>query len=874
MPTRRGELTPVMRQHDDAKRAYPDAIVFFRMGDFYEMFYEDAVVASSLLGLTLTSRSKAEDVPMAGVPHHSAQGYIARLLAAGKKVAICEQMADPSKVKGLVPREVVRVITPGLVTVGDLDAREQSYLAVVDSVGAEGADRAFGLALLDLSTGELSAMVLSSADAVLGELARAAPREVILSPACASMEPLVPIVVSSAVVRVDPPLVDDAVAVLGRAVGERVARIAEAEHAPAALLAAARAADIARRATPGRALPISSVTRLEPSATMRIDEIAQAHLELVRSVDGSREMTLLGIVDRCSTPAGARLLRRRLLAPLANVGAIRRRQDEVEAFVVHARARRELRETLAGLGDLERISVRAALGEATPRDLGSLRDGLAIVPRAIEIAASLPGEARLSEEARALDPVADVSSALSIALADRPPAVARDGGIVRDGFDARLDEARKTKAHAAELIAALETRLREETNAQGLKIRFNSVFGYYMEVTKSHLAKVPAAWRRKQTVAGGERYTNGELDQLAADIESAEERSLSREMDIYADLVDRVATAADRIRRLAEALAAWDVAASLAEVAHERGYARPDVDDGDVIDIREGRHPVVEAYAAKDRFVPNDTTLDLRGAPLWLVTGPNMAGKSTLMRQVALIVVLAQMGSFVPAKSARIGIVDRLLSRVGASDAVARGESTFMVEMRETASILKHATRRSLVILDEIGRGTSTYDGLSIAWAVAEHLAEVTRCRALFATHYHELTELASTSSGVANVSVAAREHAGSVVFLHALVKGPASRSYGIAVARLAGVPESVSARAETILAGLEGDSARGANAPKKAPPPKEGAASADPQLDLFAARAATTSEHDALMAIRGVDIDRLTPLDALSLLASLKKTL
>jgi DNA mismatch repair protein MutS len=412
--------------------------------------------------------------------------------------------------------------------------------------------------------------------------------------------------------------------------------------------------------------------------------------------------------------------------------------------------------------------------------------------------------------------------------------------------------------------------MKEETSAPNLKIRWNSVFGYYIEVTKSQLAKVPPAWRRKQTVAGGERYTNDELDQLAADIESAEDRALEREMNVFAELVELVGRAADRVRRLAETLAAWDVAAGLAEVAHARDYARPEVDLGDVIDIAEGRHPVVEVHAAKGRFVPNDTTLDLGGTSLWLVTGPNMAGKSTLMRQVALIVILAQTGSFVPAKRARVGIVDRLLSRVGASDAVARGDSTFMVEMRETASILRHATRRSLVILDEIGRGTSTYDGLAIAWAVAEHLAEITRCRALFATHYHELTELSKTSPAVDNVSVAAREHAGSVVFLHSLVKGPASRSYGIAVARLAGVPESVSARAEAILSSLEGD---GASSSGEGPKKKRGRG---PQLDLFGAGdvAMGAGEKQTLATLRALEIERMTPLEALTLLATLKRQL
>lgn len=872
----RDKLTPVMRQWDDAKRAHPDAVLFFRLGDFYEMFHEDAVLVSNVLKLTLTSRNKgaADEIPMAGVPYHAAHGYIAKMLAAGYKVALCEQMADPSKVKGIVPREVVRVVTPGLVTDGEIEARENLFLAAVDASGEAEGERRFGVALLDLSTGELAAASVVGSAALTCEIVRASPREVLFGPGAEDVARDLAPLLRAVALREDGPLELAPAELVARELGEEARDEAAKSHDLLALTAAARVLSFARRCTPNKPLPVRRVATLDLASVMRIDETAQAHLELVRAMDGSREGTLLAVLDRAVTPSGARLLRQRLLAPLTDVGAIRRRLDEVEAFVVHARARAELLEVLREIGDLERLAVRATLGDATPRDLGAIRDGLLAAPKALDIVRSLPAADAEMLGAEALDPLFALSAELSRALVERPPPIAREGGLTAEGYDEELDHARRTKRDATQLLSSLEARLREETSSN-LKIRYNNVFGHYIEVTKSQLGRVPSEWRRKQTVAGGERYTNDALDQLAADIESAEGRALERELAVFAKLVGEVVAVADRIRKLARGLAAWDVAASLADVAHRHDFVRPDVDDGDLLDIEEGRHAVVEQHAAKGRFVPNDTRLDLGGQYLWLVTGPNMAGKSTLMRQVALIVVLAQMGSYVPAKRARVGVVDRLLSRVGASDNLARGESTFMVEMRETAAILRNATRRSLVILDEIGRGTSTYDGLSIAWAVAEHLAGVTRSRALFATHYHELTELARTSEGVANVSVSAREHEGGVLFLHTLAKGPASRSYGIAVARLAGLPDRVLSRAREILASLEGE-----GPPVEGPSPRRRGSTA--QLDLFGAGRVDEARPskvdpkvDALLrALREVDPDRTTPLEALTLIARWKKAL
>jgi DNA mismatch repair protein MutS len=857
-----------MQQHAAAKRAYPDAIVFFRMGDFYEMFGADAVLGSQLLELTLTARNrgKPDEIPMAGVPHHAAHGYISRLLELGQQVAICEQMADPSKVKGLVPREVVRVITPGLVTDSDqLSANANNFLCAVEVTPTE-----VGLALYDLSTGELQAGSLPNVARVLGELSRAAPREVLVgasdgaelarASALAAARSLPRVAVRE----------DDALAP-----SEEPAALAEVA-ADAAKLSAevrravARALRFAHACLPRGRLPVRRIARFEPSSTLLIERVAQLHLELTESVSGNKQATLLGAVDATCSPAGARLLRRRLLAPLTDVARIRRRHDAVELFVVHARLRADLRAALADLGDLERLSVRASLGEASPRDLGGLRDGLAAAARAVGVLRDVADrELRevLGLAGAEIDTLPDLASGLAEALVERPSPLAKQGEIFRPEFDAELAELDTLRRTGTEHMVALEGRLRETTGIATLRIRYTRVFGWYIEVSRGKSGSVPAAFRRKQTVASGDRYTLPEVDELADKISHAEERHRERELQLLRELVELAGRAAPRIAQLSERLAAWDVAAGLAEVAHRHDYVRPKVDDSDVLSLRDARHPVVERLSARGKFVPNDVELDLSGERLWLVTGPNMAGKSTLLRQVALCAILAQMGSFVPARAARLGIVDRVLSRVGASDNLSAGESTFMVEMRETAEILRSATRRSLVILDEIGRGTSTFDGLSIAWAVAEYLDEVVGCRALFATHYHELVALAEQSAHVGSYSVSAREQNDDVVFLHRLVPGAANRSYGVAVAKLAGLPEPVLARARALLVGLERKDAGGGERR-----PKAGKA---PQLSLFGERSAESrSQLELVETLRALDLDRLTGLEALSLLQRLKSKL
>jgi DNA mismatch repair protein MutS len=872
----RASQTPVMRQYLTAKAAYPDALLFFRMGDFYELFFEDAVVAARALDLTLTARNKGsgDEIPMAGVPHHAASGYVQRLLEQGFNVAICEQMADPSKVKGIVPRAVVRVATPGI-TYDDvgIEARQNHWLAAVE----RDPSGAYGVAALDLSTGELRACEAVDAVTALSELVRLDPREVLFANEAEDLGKHLAQVRSRAVARTvrEPLSADEADTVLDAQLGAGQARASNAS--PVTRRAAARCLRTARACEAGRPLPVARLSLYELRDTLAIDEATQSHLELVRAVDGGERGSLLDEIDVTRTAPGARLLRRRLLAPRTSVAEIRRLHDGVELFVAHPGMRAELRQRLDEIGDVERLAVKLALDRAAPRDLVALRRSLAALPAVAGTLASCPEPGArdalgVLDTASWIDTCDDLHGLLARAVADDPPPRASDGGVVRDGFDADLDEARELMRGGQRMIVDLEARLREASAITSLKLRYTRVFGWYIEVTRAHLGKAPAAWRRKQTIATGERFTCDELDALADKLAHAEERASTREAELFGRLVRDLATHAERLRAVAARLASWDVASSLADVAHRLDWTRPEIDDSDELVLEDARHPVVERLAAGGRFVPNDVSLGAgEGRPrLWLVTGPNMAGKSTLMRQVAIAVLLAQMGSFVPARRARIGIVDRVLTRVGASDNLSRGESTFMVEMKETANVLRLARHRSLVVLDEIGRGTSTYDGLAIAWAVAEHLHDTIACRALFATHYHELTELAATREPTCeNWSVSAREHEGDVVFLHKLQRGAASRSYGVACARLAGVPEPVLARARALLGELErGDALpSGAFASLRA-------RTGRPQLDLFGGPgvAAPAEPHPALDTLRAVDVDRITPLEALQLLASLKK--
>jgi DNA mismatch repair protein MutS len=858
--------TPVMRQHAEAKRAHPHGIVFFRLGDFYEMFGEDAVFAAKALDLVLTSRNKGapDEIPMCGVPHHAAHGHIARLLELGKSVALCEQLADPAKCKGIVPREIVRIISPGMTTDREyLQESVNNWLMTLE-LAANG----IGLSLLDISTGDFSTTALADSAEILAEVCRTRPREIIVGrDAAEDIEDIVApirLILPSVAIRKDEALTDAEPAWALPADG--TADLSECERR-----AAARALRMARSYHPGRTVPVERVVHFDRNDGVIVDEIAQRHLELVESSNGDRLTTLLNVIDQTCSPMGARLLRRWLLAPLRDVPQIRRRLDRVELFLVQSRLRASLREALKEIGDLERLATRAALREATPRDLGAIRDGLVAASRvfdvlqAIELAADRETLGLLGNSP---DLVPELLEELQRALVERPPAQPKDGAIFRSEYDALLNECDELRRSGTERIVAMEAALRAETGINSLKLRYTRVFGWYAEVSRGQISKVPSEWRRKQTVASGERYTFTQLDELADRILHAEERHRERELELLEELVGLAAAASSRIRSLASSIASIDVAVALAEVAHRFDYCRPTVDNDDTLEIEDGRHPVVERLAAKGRFVPNNCGLCASAERMWLLTGPNMAGKSTFLRQTALCVILAQMGSFVPASSMRVGVVDRILSRVGASDNLARGESTFMVEMRETSRILRTATRRSLVVLDEIGRGTSTFDGLAIAWAVGEYLDQAVGCRVLFATHYHELTELARASEHIGNRSVSAQESNGELVFLHRLVEGAVSHSYGVAVAKLAGLPDRVLARARELLASFEADP------PANVRKPRTGGAAVR-QLGLFA----QVDEQDAvprsvIEELRHIQVERMTPMEALATLDRWKQRL
>jgi DNA mismatch repair protein MutS len=866
--------SPAMEQFFRAKQAYPDAILFFRLGDFYEMFFEDAVLASELLDLTLTSRGTDAHgiaIPMAGVPHHAASGYIARLIEQGQRVAICEQMGDPSKIKGVVPREVVRVVTPGLVLDPDaLDARAHNYLACIAG-SAEG----HGLAVVELSTAEVRACRLPDGAGLIAELVRLDPREVLLDGGALPLRPQLERLLPRTALRPLPePFAAAALA------DPRLARVLSAARgegglSDAELRAAACALHYAQNSQPGAELDVQRIAPYDPSHQLQLDDAAVRNLELVYTLSGERKGSLLHLLDLTKTAMGARLLRSRLLAPLTEIARIRRRHDHVEALVNDAPLREQLRELLAHVSDLDRLSTRAALGVATPRDLGAMGASLAA---AAQVRERLAGAAqRSTDDALAAlvpqDACPDIRERLGSALVDEPPVSAREGGIFRESHDPRIAELRTLSERSKEVILELERRERELSGIPALKIRFTRVFGYYIEISKAKLGAVPGHYRRKQTVAGGERFTTDELEKVQADILNADERLRALELDLFDALRAELAALSPRLKRLSHALADLDVHAALAEIAQRHDYVRPALDDSLRLALADARHPIVERMLPAGSFVPNDVALDAEpgGARLMIITGPNMAGKSTAMRQVALGVIMAQAGAFVPARSARIGVVDRIYTRVGASDNVAQGQSTFMVEMRETASILRGATRRSLVILDEIGRGTSTYDGLAIAWAVAEHLHDAIGCRTMFATHYHELCELARTRDSAVNFNVAAKQYKDEVVFLHKLVEGGSSRSYGVAVAQLAGVPEIVLARARALLAELES----GAALPSGAHASLRGRDGADTgQLEIFAGDAGERPASDVEATLRALELDRMTPLEALVALARLKQLL
>lgn len=827
------ELTPAMRQYLELKARYPDCILFFQMGDFYEMFFEDAVTASRVLDIALTTREKGKEnpIPMCGVPVKAAASYISKLLDHGYKVAVCEQVEDPRQAKGLVKREVVRVVTPGMVVEEENLPEGNNYLASLYPQGGR-----YGFVLFDLSTGEFRGTLIMEEGLLLAELKRNAPREVLLPEGEEVLKGwlskelervLVEFLPEEDFSEIDDPLLPQIMP-------------SELRRAASAVLRYVRSTQ------GGEPLHIRPCEIYELKDFLVIDETTQRNLELVQSQRGAP--TLLSILDFTVTPMGRRKLRHWLLYPLLDLQAIKERQEAVGELKDHPLERSRLREGLKGLIDLERLYSRLALNRATPRDLGLLRDGLRRIPG---IAGVLEGfSSPLLRMIRSyLQVPQELLGLLERALVDDPPQSISEGGVIREGYNLELDELRRLSRDAKRWIAELEERERQRTGITNLRVGYNQVFGYYIEVTRSNLHLVPKDYVRKQTLVGAERFVTTELKEYEERVLSAEEKIKGLERELFSELRERTLGFLRQLQLIAQGLAAIDVLQSLAEAASRNHYVRPEVHEGDEIVILEGRHPVVER-SIPEPFVANDTRLDLRDNQVLIITGPNMAGKSTYIRQVALIVLMAHMGSFVPAKEAKVALTDRVFSRIGASDDLARGQSTFMVEMKETATILKEATWRSLVILDEIGRGTSTYDGISIAWAVVEHLHNVNRSKTLFATHYHELVELETLLPRVKNYHIAVKEYRGEVVFLRELKPGGMSKSYGIQVAKLAGLPETVLQRAREVLKELE------RRAQEKVVGKK------DLQLSLF-----HQPRSKVLEELKSIDPNYLTPLEALKLL-------
>lgn len=907
------DLSPLMRQYQEIKQAYRDAILLFRVGDFYEMFYEDAEEASRILSIALTSRDKnrPDPVPLCGVPYHAATGYIAKLLKAGRTVALCDQVEDPKLAKGLVRREVVRLYTPGtLIDTELLPATESNFLAAVaarpPSARADRGPR-LGLAALDLSTGEFWIREFQADRAILDlqdELARLEPRELLFP---SNLPPEVRAgldrLTASRLNPQDPSRFDlgSADRLLREQFGVATLEGFGCQGSTLGIQAGGAVVHYLRETQPAAKMGhLRRIAVRRAGGEMHLDSGTIRNLELLRSLtenrpekyrDGSSgpPTTLLDVLDRTVSVMGGRLLREWIVRPLLDVMAIRRRLEAVEELVRDLPARSGIRSALRTVQDIARLGTRIAVGAATPREAVALKQSLAALPE-IRTFLAPRRAALLHDLARSWDDLTDVHDLIERTLLPEAPVSLRDGGIIRDGVDPQVDELRKICREGKGWIAGLEAQERTRTGIDSLKIRFNQVFGYYLEVTKANLGRVPEHYIRKQTLVNAERFITPELKELEDRVTGADHKLKTREQELFEQLRGQLAGETPRFQAMASAIAALDVLTALAESAAHLRYVRPDVEAGGTLRILEGRHPVVEQGNLPGGFIPNDTLLDLEENRLLIITGPNMAGKSTYLRQVALIVLMAQMGSFVPAKQASIGLVDRVFTRVGASDNLAAGQSTFMVEMTETAQILHCATARSLILLDEIGRGTSTYDGLSIAWAVAEFIQDRTHLggRTLFATHYHEMTELAKLREGIKNYTVAVKERDEEVLFLRKIVEGAADRSYGIHVARLAGLPEPVLNRAREVLAQLEQaaagpESGSESNADIQAQPglpfslsARAGSPSPPPQADPSkkGVDPSLPRPHPIIEEVRQMDLFSMTPLEALNRLADLQRRL
>ncbi len=869
-PENARSLTPMMRQYLHHKKRHPGAILLFRMGDFYEIFLEDAQKASKILEIALTTRdkNKEESVPMCGFPHHAASGYISRLLAAGERVAVCDQIEDPRTAKGIVKREVTRVLTPGLTEdPGTLKADENHYVVALTTKGDK-----IGLAAFDLSTGDLQVTGTTQVSLAEQELRRLSPKEVLIPEHMPDDHSLRGILDGSFYVQqvedwiTDPRGCSDALKEIYKV--QNLEGFGLSENS-VRTLAAGTVMGYVGQTRPDAPEHIKPLRVYHLGNYMVLDHSTLRNLEIFKSIrEGTTEGTLLRLMDKTCTAMGARLLRQWIAYPLLDVQEIRKRIETVQALVDDTVTRGELRTILKDIGDLERIAGKISLKSAFPRDLVQLRYSAEKIPGVLKLVAGLRTE--MSTRMLQMDDLSYVAHAIEAVLVDSPPPGLRDGGVVREGYDEELDELRMMSKQGKEWIAGIEARERESTGIPSLKVGYNKVFGYFIEVTRTHQDKVPAHYTRKQTLVNAERYITEDLKEYELKVLNAQETITEMEEKIFNQLRSNLVEVIPRIQETASLIATLDVLLSFAELAVTRGYTRPQVHDDDEIRIVGGRHPVVECFEHRESYVPNDVLMNRSDHQILIITGPNMAGKSTYMRQTALIVLMTQIGSFVPAEEVSIGIVDRIFTRIGAADYLAYGQSTFMVEMNETADILHNATQRSLVLLDEVGRGTSTFDGLSIAWAVTEYLHDKGDAgpRTLFATHYHELVDIARERDRVRNFNIAVRESKDDIVFLRKIIPGGASRSYGIQVARLAGIPDSVIVRAREILSNLEKEEIDPAGRPRisKQKGKKKRRRDEPYQTELFGYPA-----DDLLKELEDTDPNSLTPLQALNLLAEWK---
>ena len=859
------ELTPLMKQYHDIKRNYPDAIVFFRLGDFYEMFGPDAVIASKILQITLTSRDKgkADPLPMCGIPHFTSDNYVAKLVKAGHKVAICEQVEDPKDAKGIVRREVVRVVTPG--TFQADNPKENNFI-----LGFFQKENIFGIAAADITTGEF--LIYETHNSLADEVHRFQPKEILYPQSLRSSSSLMDGLSDFYLTGYDDWYFDYIEAYRKLIKHFKVASL-DGYGCEGMIVAVSAAGALLNylEETQKDTLTFRKIHVIRRESKMLLDAATLRNLEISKNMRSNEvEGSLLWIMDETHTPMGGRLMRNWLVNPLLDVKEIRLRQDAVASLMSDSGRLSKIQAGLKSIYDIERLASRIHSGAANARDLLSLRNSLEILP---DLKALLYDheDKTLTLLSDGIDILSGVKSRIEEAITDDPPLTLREGGLIKKGFNAEIDELREISSSGKDFIASLQARERERSGISSLKVGYNRVFGYYIEVTKANLSQVPEEYIRKQTLVNGERFITPELKEYEAKVLGAEERLSNLEYEIFVTVRNDIAADTEKLRQTAAAIAELDVLQSFAYIAIKYKYERPGVDSGNVINISEGRHPVVERLSGSEKFIANDCLTDSGANRILIITGPNMAGKSTYMRQVALIVLMAQTGSFVPAGETRIGIVDRIFTRIGASDIITKGQSTFMVEMIETANILNNATERSLILLDEVGRGTSTFDGISIAWAVVEYIAQEVKARTLFATHYHELTELSLVLDGIRNLNVAVKEWGDEIIFLRRIEEGGADKSYGIQVARLAGLPDETIKRAREILSNLEKSELNELGAPKLAYTSDAGISRIPGagQLDLFA-----TQADPVMKELLGLDVLSMTPIEALNKLFEMKKKL